>query len=46
MAFKIYLVISNVSGAVKKAYTTKELAKQNKGLLENIKEIYVGEESD
>ena len=46
MAFKVYLVKSNVSGKVKKAYTTKEKAKKNKGFVEHIEEMFVEEEND
>jgi len=46
MAFKIYLVKSNVSGKIKTAYATKDLAKQNKGIIEHIKELLVEEEAD
>lgn len=35
-----------MSGKASKAYTTKELAKKNKKLLEHITEIIVEEESD
>jgi hypothetical protein len=46
MSFKVYLVRSNVSGNVNKAYSTKELAKKNKGFLEHINGIFVEEEND
>jgi len=46
MAFKVYLVKSNVSGKVKKAYTTKEKAKKKKGFVEHIEEMFVEEEND
>lgn len=42
--YKVYLVKSNLSGKVTKAYSTKELAKKNKKLLEHIDEIIVEEE--
>lgn len=44
--YKIYLVMSNLSGKGTKGYATKELAKKNKKLLEHIREVIVEEESD
>lgn len=46
MAKKIFIVRSNISGSIKGAYTTKELAKKKKGRLEHIREIFLEDKDD
>ncbi len=46
MVKKIFIVQSNVSGSIKGAYTTEELAKKKKGKLEHIREVFLEDEND